>query len=403
MKLFKVLAVMLILSLVASTGFASLLNTTDQVNNANPALGGNPAVRAYTQVSNVEAGLTLLTSFWQSKTLLDKEFQGNAANGSNVDPMNQMSNLFLQYSLELPGANWLTVKYNKSSDTVRSFRQKAADEPKLQSIQMFQDRGTEVIAADVGRSIGKGAYVGAELAANKYFETDYQKPNSYAKRDLNLRQQDITAESLNYFSATLGGIMELNNALKVSVAQKAYSHRVVEKQGKSVDKASKYNLQYTEELAPETAIGLLYKINNRIELGGTMQMAWDRTYFELGNRFTNIYSGPETDTEVRKVGFTTYTLNGEIAWMPDLLTQAYYGWALDANRVITDQDAVDRLVGQTAVDITNMGINIIKSFGDHTIVGGLARSTTFKKYDDDNDVKYVLDQTKVYLDYAYAF
>jgi len=151
-------------------------------------------------------------------------------------------------------------------------------------------------------------------------------------------------------------------------------------------------VQYNDQKNAEIALGYTQKLSNILEVGGTMRMYPTK-------QFTYRRSdGPTIERNLIRIGYTAYSVNTEYALMKDLALQGYFGWAKNSDTVLDDNKG-----GGNPVDVTEMGINAIKTIGAHTIIGGLARINAFEKTCAADTKGSVTDLTKLYASYAYAF
>jgi len=391
----KVLVCTIVASLCASMASASLINPADQINNDNNALGGNAAVRAFNKASTVEVGNTVIDKFSQNTTILSQ--QEPNLKGKDIDPAS-FNDLSVQYNMQLMNKGWLGVAYEKDSTVGRSAKFSADKDlvPAGGSYTYTYLTGTEVLALSYGMDMAKGLSVGLEVANNRYFTLATAVADSKYRRNVNAvaSEGETYYTSLPYTSVAVGGIYDLSPAATLTGGYKMWNPRYMS--GKGADNGAagsgKYDCQYNEALNPELSLGYIQKINKALALGGTMRMYLGTEYMELKS------NGPETETLINKIGYTAYTLNGEYAMADDLAFQGYFGWAKDANRAVYD-DAREA----DPVDTTEMGVSVVKTFGVHSITGGLARTSRFEKDDFNSTKGSVTDETKVYANYAYAF
>ena len=118
----------------------------------------------------------------------------------------------------------------------------------------------------------------------------------------------------------------------------------------------------------------------------------------MAKEYTELRSnGPETETLVTLPGYTAYSINGEYAFAKDMTVQGYYGWAKEAERMITDQAAENN-----GSDMTELGVNVIKKIADHTITGGLAVSKRLEQDAVGSAKGSIVDNTQAYVGYALA-
>lgn len=398
----KFFSIIVCLSLLVSAASASLLNPIDQVNNDNNALGGNAAVRAYNKVSSVEIGMSLLDKYSQNSTILaDNEPQFN---GSNVDPELTV-NKFVNYNTKLANG-WLGISYQNDNFIARSLKWSANKDlfPNGGSRTDLTYFGTEVLALSYGMELSKDLSIGVEIASNRSGQMQKQTADKNFRALAGGASEGETYYSTApYTSVALGGIYDLSNTSKLIGSYQHTNPMHISGIGMDRDHA-RYDIQVNEEVNPELALGYIQKLNNVLEVGGTMRMYPTIEYTEYWS------NGPTEEVEKTLLGYTAYTINGEYAVMKDLDVQGYFGWANGAGRIMTDQDensayaAKGGTFEEYPVDITEMGISLVKTMGAHTFIGGLARTNRLEKDEDAGSEKGgITDETTVYINYAYAF
>lgn len=383
-----------VLCMCMSMASASLINPADQINNDNNALGGNAAARAFNKTSTIEVGNTLMSKFSQNANILGGV---DDMKGSDVDPA-AFDDLSLQYNTQVMNMGWLGVAYEKDTSVRRSVKMSVNKDvvPEGGAYTYTYLTGTEVLALSYGMDMTKDLSVGVELANNRYFTLARGVADSKYRTNVNrtASEGELYYTSMPYTSVAVGGIYKLSNMAILTGGYKTFNERNMS--GKGADNgpagSGKYDCQYNEAINPELSLGYVQKVNNALSLGGTMRMYLGKEYTELRS------DGPQTETLINKVGYTAYTMNGEYMLANDLGFQGYFGWAKDANRAIYD-DAREA----TPVDTTEMGVSVMKTFGVHSVTGGLARTNRFEKDAFDANTGKVTDETKVYANYAYAF
>ena len=154
----------LLLVFMISTGFASLLDTTDQILNTNTALGGNSAANLFMKKPGIEAGMTLIPYFKQNKSILESQ---PGYTGTNLEPREQFLNMYAKYNEKLDTHSWWSISYRKDYNTSYSFKiKRQADEN--QKIDLYSNSGTETLSATYARNnLIKGMLLGAEIGLNK--------------------------------------------------------------------------------------------------------------------------------------------------------------------------------------------------------------------------------------------
>lgn len=377
--------------LVLSLSFASLINTTDQTNNDDYALGGNSASSAYFKSTGFEGGLTMFDLFGQSKSILDN--QGLIGNkGSTYFPY-MFTNLYGQYTYSINNDNWLCVGYANDSNPVAGIKDKTDDS--VRKATYIEDEGTESLYAaysyDAAKFV-KGLFVGAELAFNKDFNRRYAKVNAAEKSDSNYEKSEATLITSTqwYTSLAFSGMYDMGKLGMITAAQKFYAAKNWDLSGQKDLNGSKSDIQYNEESQPETSIGYIFPVAKDISLGGTVLQAWDKDYTE-----TRSADGSYTESDVHKFAYRTYTAWGEYSGlMKGLTLQAYYGFGFDVGRTYAGDAENDN----DGTNDTYMGANGSMTFGAHTVLVGMARTVSLGI-----SPKDLTDETKMYVNYGYAF
>ncbi|MBU0580800.1 MAG: hypothetical protein KKA19_06455, partial [Candidatus Margulisbacteria bacterium] len=306
-------------------------------------------------------------------------------------PRNQMPNQNFQYTYKLDNANFLGVAYGVNADLNRSYTQKFQQNTNNPKVDMVQDASTQVIAIKYGKDLNnmvKGLYLGAEVAQNNYVVTTYLKQNKYAKAAMGGKTESEQKNSSSpYTSVAVDGIYTVDAKSKVTFGHKITNPRYMDQKDKDCWNA-KTDTQYNEELGDVTSLGYVYNLASNIELAGTVESTWNKKYTQYRSA-----GAPETEEELINIGSNRYTIAGEYALAKDLSFQGYYTWELNAGRVVGDANT-----DTGGTDITVVGVNAIKTFGDHTLVAGLTNLNMAAVR-----TGATTDETKFYVDYGYAF
>lgn len=391
MRVLKVLlATVIVLSMATFSFAAGLLNTTDQVLNQNAALGGNSAIKALDKKSaqEVEIGLSLYDKFTQNKNILD-EVAGY--NGGDLNPRNQMPNQNLAYTYRIDNANWLGVSYGDNSVLARSYKQKRQAPLDAQKYESDTVSSVKTIAIKYGMDMNKmvkGLYLGATIAQNNASRKVYRKDNSQSKTALALSKAEATQgpDSAPYTSVAVDGIYMLDAKSKVTFGHLITNPIYMSQIDKNQNNA-KTDAQWNEEVGDVTSLGYIYNLDAKIQLAGTVESTWDKSYTQY------VSNGPQTEEELTNIGSNKYTLAGEYAYAKDMVFQGYYAWELNEGRVVGD-GATDT----KGTDMTEVGVNVVKSFGDQTLIAGL---TNLNMRGVENGQSS--DEMKFYVDYGIVF
>lgn len=379
--------------LVLSLSFASLINTTDQTNNDDYALGGNSASSAYFKSTGFEGGLTMFDLFGQSKSILDNNGLLNESAAANditgtTQPANMFTNLFAQYTYALNNESWVCIGYSNDSNPVALIKDKKANTQI--NVTKLNDAGAESLYATYSYDAAKflkGLFVGAELAFNKDFDRTVQK----ASKDAGTEKTSATliASTPWYNSLAFSGIYDMGKLGVITAAQKFFAAKNWDLSGQKDLNGSKADNQWNEETAPVTSLAYIYSLTKDISLAGSYTTVWNKTYTETASR-----SGDYTETEVNLIGYNKYTVWGEYTGFKGLNLQGYYGWAKNVGVYTTDADGAY----SQGTDDTYMGANGSMTFGAHTVLVGLARTMSLGR-----EAKDLTDETKMYVNYGYAF
>lgn len=390
-----------------SLSFASLINTTDQVNNNNYALGGNSAAPALQKVVKAEGGLTLFDLFGQSKSMLDNQgllAQNNPKSNlitGTTQPANMFTNLFGQYAFALNNDNWVRIGYSNNSNTTSLIKDKIKDTQ--YNATDLNDKGTAALYADYSYDAAKyikGLYLGTEIAFNQSFTREVQKASTALKNDGFVAKTSATLITTTawYTSLAFSGIYDMNKMGIVTIAQKFAGAKNWDLSEQKDIAGNKANDQWNEESQPETSVGYIYQLASDISLGGTVKQVWTTMYTE-----TRSNSGTYSENDITKWGYRVFTLNGEyklgsIAGMnmvKDVTLQGYYGFGFDVNRQWNDATA-----DNAGTNDTYMGVNAsAKLSADMTCLVGAARTISLGA----GDSKNLTDETKLYVNGAYLF
>lgn len=382
--------------LAISLSSASLINTTDQTNNDDYALGGNSASSAYFKSTGFEGGLTMFNLFGQSKSILDNHGLAGTIGGvtGKTEPANMFTNLFAQYTFALNNDNWVCVGYSNDSSPVELNKQKQKDT--TNTATLLNDAGAESLYATYSYDAGKflrGLYVGAELAFNKDFDRKFKKVSNSLKDALDYDKTSVTLTTSTpwYTSLAFSGIYDMGKLGMITAAQKFYGAKNWDISGQKDLDGEKVDNQWNEETPAETSLAYIYSLTKDISVAGSYTTFWNKTYTETASKSK---TGDYTETEVNILGYNKYTLWGEYTGFKGLNLQGYYGWAKNVGVYTTDADGAYSM----GSDETYMGANGSMTFGEHTVLVGLARTMSLGR-----EAKDLTDETKMYVNYGYAF
>jgi len=379
--------------LITSLGFSSLINTMDQISNQNPALGGNPAANAFKKMARFETGFTLMNNFAQSTSFL-KRNTGHMplapsiiTEGSDLQP-NQLSNQFLKYTFQLNKIDWIGLSYSRDTQTLRSINGKVTATP-TQKFKSFLGRTRETYKVNFSREY-QGFYLSGEIVSDRIIFTNSFVPNQ-ALKDFGSRSGDLGEASDRFTIFRVGGIRKLDKNKIFTFCHTLPTYANFSKKGKNIWLSlNDIDDQHNEQYGAKTSVGLIHKLNDKVEVAGTVKATWDQKYKAQYSRSSNETYG---DVSVYKRGFNTYDCAVEYKYSKDVTFQGYYGWANGANQVNSDHAKV----GQDSEYITRMGFSAIKHLElDKDLLFGVARKNVWNPKDDNT----VTDETTAYVNYS---
>ncbi|MDR1453724.1 MAG: hypothetical protein LBJ25_07125, partial [Candidatus Margulisbacteria bacterium] len=250
---------------------AGVLDTNDVKLNTTLGLGANPAVIAVNQERKVEGGTIILNQLSQSDQVKSPNpsplLSLNLIRGKNVNSSSfNDASKFLSYTDTLAG-NWLAVRYRYESNLYPNFNatlslgaiQSTLDPDYKAKIDVYRKDALETTSLLWARELAKGLTAGVELASNVYTLNTNINFNKAAKAlPFALSDSKAYAQSASYYTLTLGGIYDVADDQKISLAQKFSQDRNVHTAdtNNSNGKVTDYN----EVLANETGLAYIYKV-----------------------------------------------------------------------------------------------------------------------------------------------
>ncbi|MDR2428229.1 MAG: hypothetical protein LBD62_00305 [Candidatus Margulisbacteria bacterium] len=397
--------------ILAAAALAGVLDTNDVKLNTTLGLGGNPAVIAVNQERKVEGGTIVLNQLSQSDQVKNANLEGSSLiKGKNINSSSfGDATKFLAYTDTFAG-NWFALRYRYESNLYPNFTANvgflnpalAAYGNKDAKGTMYRKDATETTSLVWGCELLKGLTAGAELATNVYTLNDNQSYNQAAKNitipSLGTPFQDGKSytQSKPYWTLTLGGVYDVADNQKVSLAHK-FSHDRNVHTGDG-NKSTATGTDYTETIPHETGLAYIYQVNDALELAGVFKTFWGLTY----EKNTDTESGNEKDyTEtvfiapVNSYGFAaSYKVTNE--WE----LQGYGNFLRNYRNSLTSGPTGKEEKGY---DVTQLGANV--QYSPSFLNGGtiLLGSYVTRLVSEDKNVGNVFDITNTLLSYSHAF
>ncbi|MFC1517063.1 hypothetical protein ACFL5G_00750 [Candidatus Margulisiibacteriota bacterium] len=379
----RILATLLVIGLLSTACFASLLDTTDLYLGSDPAFGGNLGAYLYNKKAGVEGGINFLNNMEIGKGLLD---QIPGYTGSNLTVKDQFSAFYIAYNKPLGNDMWWNIGYSKVRMPMLSVKYKlqALDTAKYDTY-LYNDG--ESFYAACAKNFSRNLLLGAEVALNKSSSTTFQSQNNVQKALLGgISEAENTVASNYFLSYRIGGISILDPKSKLTFDHVILTHYLFDSSGKLLTGA-KVDVEGNTVPPAISSVGYIYDLNQNVQLGGSVSMFWPVKFTQVGNVVTN--GGPQSETEMYLRGYKTYTLAGEYKvenkyafadWVKGLVLQGYWNWSDEyAGQFSSDRAGVVGLGGYSA----NTGLNIQKSLNGQTkIVGGITNLRTLNNNGD---------------------
>ncbi|MBU0580757.1 MAG: hypothetical protein KKA19_06240 [Candidatus Margulisbacteria bacterium] len=382
MKKIKIL-IPFILLLLASSIQASLLNTTDQVLNRQPALGGNTAVSAYNKVNAIEIGGTFWGNYFENSVNLN-------GNTEAIPPLYQNLNQYYQFTYPVNNNQWICFGYSNNHDATSSFIliSNTTPESRYKAYVEAIDESTYLrYAWDLSKSIN-GLYFGTEVAVNKKSSVCVTRQNEASKIDHGEKLLNSTTifETDPFTTYAFGLIYSINKANLISLYHKpGYYYNYLER-GHDLDNIHDRS-QNNAEASPATALGYLKKVNEQLEVALAVTVFSNINYKrQTVERIENqAYTKYETEEYIRTSPL--YTIGSEYKFSSDLACQGTISW-LSYNE-------------NKPSNLTYTTLNLVKNWDAHKFIIGFYREKSLIK--NIENVSDISEENRLYVNYGYSW
>lgn len=367
--------------LIAGLTYASVLDSNDLKIVNMQGLGNNPAAIAVTKKASVEVGTAVMSKLSHNSKMLSMQA---GFSGSNKNPESfSDAPKFLNYTAVFGGNNWFAVKYYYDSKVYPYANLKSDANSKL-SFSTFKKDATESLALILAKELAKTWYVGAELALNTYTTEDKTDANKDLAATGLVTDINLFSVSKPYYSLNLGLIKELNANTKVTVA-----HKISQDRGMYVrDGVNGYTV--TDKVPNETSVGLVYALNDKLELG-----AYHKQWWQIGYDVVKSGAGSDEENKVTKYAYTNDTLVADYMISKAIRLQGYYAYLRnykkqELNGTLDRGWKIGQLGGNVQYMLNNNGTILLGAYNT-------------KMVSEDNEPgTYIIDQTVTHLSYSHA-
>jgi hypothetical protein len=389
--------------ILAAAALAGVLDTNDVKLNSTLGLGANPAAIAANQERKVEGGAIVLNQLSQSNQVKEPYAEVYGMNvslikGKNVNSSSfSDSTKFLSYT-DTFAENWFAIRYRYESNLYPNFTATfdlpVLDPQQKSKASLYRKDALEATSLTWGRELTKGLNAGAELAVNTYTLNTNQTFNKTVKDfPLPISDSKIYAQSQPYYTLTLGGIYDMTDDQKISLAHK-FSHERDTHTGDGNKNTA--GTDYVETLPAETGLAYIYRVNDALELAGVFKTFWGLTYEKTtktdgdGESTESVFIAP-----VNSYGFAaSYKVTNE--WE----LQGYGNFLRNYKNSLASG-----LTGkeEKGYDVTQLGANV--QYSPSFLNGGtiLLGSYMTRLVNEDPNVGTVFDITNTSLSYSHAF
>ncbi|MDR1323443.1 MAG: hypothetical protein LBK68_03290 [Candidatus Margulisbacteria bacterium] len=397
--------------ILAAAALAGVLDTNDVKLNSTLGLGANPAAIAVNQERKVEGGAIVLNQLSQSNQVKEPNMTGGISliKGKNVNSSSfNDSTKFLSYTDTFAG-NWFAIRYRYESNLYPNFTATITLPNALQNIldpnlkakgAMYRKDATETTSLVWGRELLKGLTAGAELATNVYTLNTDQTYNKAAKDIYHValsgspfQNSKEYSQSQPYYTLTLGGIYDVADDQKISLAHK-FSHERDTHTGDGNKNTA--GTDYVETLPAETGLAYIYRVNDALELAGVFKTFWDLTY----EKTTKTDGGGESTESVFIAPVNSYGFAASYKVTNEWELQGYGNFLRNYKNSLASG-----LTGkeEKGYDVTQLGANV--QYSPSFLNGGtiLLGSYMTRLVNEDPNVGTVFDITNTSLSYSHAF